>query len=796
MKKILLLIALFPAFSFAQDVAELIKLYYNKLPAERIHIHFDKDAYVAGETIWFKSYLQTGLTGDTISTSLFLELSDPNGRVIQIKTLPIAESTTHGNFDLPDSLRSGYYTLRAYTSWMLNFEEDFLYNKKIYIYNSHSPIPNNSREEIFDVGFFPEGGSMIADIVNYVAVKATNGNGYPVDLTGTIFDSKGNSITDMKTTHDGMGRFIILPAAGETYTAEVKFSNGKIAKLTLPAAKEKGIVMHVDENPQGKRITIQKSEGEPDGDITLVGRLADNVAFVRKIHLEKKPALLILPVKDLSSGILMITLLDKDFRPLVERLTFVNNNDYLQSANLDADTLQKNRRALNVFTFSIPDSLEGNYSVAVTDNDKAPASGIAEDIVSRFLLTSYLRGYIHNPRYYFKNNDKGTKDALDLVMMTNGWRKINWEQIRSAHYPAPAYTPLSFITISGKVLTENKKQPVKEGMLNFIYRSLKDSSAGVSTAFIDAEGRFELPSLIFSDTATFVYNLNTKKKSKQIVNLVLDRNTIRPSNPYLAPINIIGQELSDSLKQKMKKIQDDLQDYSAFLAKAVTLKEIKITGRKKTATQLVQERYTSGPFSGNFGRVVDLISNPVPGVTSLISFLRFNFPRIRIAGTTGNYEVQSSLVTSIMGPPQVVTVFFNEVQWDINAIDNIPIDEIAMIKYENNFALAPAGGPALIIYQKKPEDMTKPYSSVLPRFFFPGYSITREFYSPNYDMPDSRHAAPDTRSTLFWDPEILLDKEHMKHKIRFYNNDDCKNMRVIIEGVTAEGRFCRIEKVF
>lgn len=783
-------------FAGAQKAADLLRLYNEKLPVEKIYLHYDKDLYVPGETIWFKAYLMTGLTIDTVSSSIFVELSDPSGKIILKQALPILESTATGNFDLPDSMKSGNYSIRAYTTWMLNFEDEFLYHRNIYIYNSESSFPLPAKPDAYTVNFFPESGNIIADVVNYVGMKATDAFGYPVEFSGSLVDSKGNSITDLKTTHDGMGKFTLLAAEGEIYYADIKFNNGKVAKVQLPAVKNKGLTIHIDEVTTGKRIVISRAEASGKTDLILVGQIGNNVVIEKEVTLEKESVLLSLPTRELPSGILQLTLLDKDLHPILERLTFVNSDDYSVPSGLTADTFNITRRAKNVFTFTVPDTVEGNYSVAVTDYDKVPVGSDREDIISRFLLSSGLRGYIHNPAYYFSNNDKKTKDALDLVMMTNGWRRINWEQVISKYYPEPAYKPLPYISISGKAFAENGKDPVTSGDLNFIYKVKGDSTINYTSAAIDNEGHFILDPMIFSDTAAMIYNLNIKKKSKRNVRVVLDRKTIWPSNPYLPTTHFSENEVPDSLKQKMKRIQDDLKNYSAFIAKAVMLKEIKITGRKKNPTQAVVDRYSSGPFNSNSSRVMDLVTNPVPYGMSLITFLRANFPRIIISGGAGNYQVQSSMVTSIMGPRQAVTVYFDEIETDINFIDNLPMDEIALVKYESQFVLSPANGPALMIYQKKPEDMKGAYSSVLPKFYFPGYHVTREFYSPNYSMPDERHSAPDVRTTLFWDPNILLDKSQQQQKISFYNSDNCKKIRIILEGVTADGRLCRIEKVY
>src|SRR6266487_5114205 len=134
-----------------------------------------------------------------------------------------------------------------------------------------------------------------------------------------------------------------------------------------------------------------------------------------------------------------------------------------------------------------------------------------------------------------------------------------------------------------------------------------------------------------------------------------------------------------------------------------------------------------------------------------------------------------------MGGRQPVTVYFDEVETDINYIDN-PISEIALIKYVERFPMAGNNGPAIFIYSKKIEDLARTSGSYVNKFTFPGYSVIKEFYAPDYSMRDAKTDAPDVRTTLYWNPEISLDKNKQKETFRFYNSDECHKMKVIIEG--------------
>src|SRR5262249_35099862 len=82
-----------PAISIAQSIDSMMNVYAENFPQEKIHVHFDKNVYNPGETIWFKSYLYTGADPSLISKNFYAEFSDANGNLIQKKIAPLYEST-------------------------------------------------------------------------------------------------------------------------------------------------------------------------------------------------------------------------------------------------------------------------------------------------------------------------------------------------------------------------------------------------------------------------------------------------------------------------------------------------------------------------------------------------------------------------------------------------------------------------------------------------------------------------------------------------------------------------------
>src|SRR5882757_8534647 len=203
------LIFLLPCLSYSQKLDSMMNVYANSYPQEKVHVHFDKNMYNPGETIWFKAYIFTGADPSPFSRNFYTELSGADGKILERKISPIMESTSAGSYDLPKTLKSRHLHFRAYTTWMTNFDTAFYYEKDIRIYDKKADsgitaVPRQAR-----IQFFPEGGDLIAGLESQVAFKANDQYGLPVTVKkGSIQDGKGKELTVFNSEHDGMGKFL------------------------------------------------------------------------------------------------------------------------------------------------------------------------------------------------------------------------------------------------------------------------------------------------------------------------------------------------------------------------------------------------------------------------------------------------------------------------------------------------------------------------------------------------------------------------------------------------------------
>ena len=500
----------------------------------------------------------------------------------------------------------------------------------------------------------------------------------------------------------------------------------------------------------------------------------------------------IFPVDRLPAGIVQITVFDKYQQPVAERLIFVNQQDYFFITDLNPASIDLRKRKKNVIQVDVPDSLSCNLSLSVTDADLNPISEGGSDIFSTLLLTSDIKGYVHNPRYYFSSDADSIARHLDLVMLTNGWRRFKWEEAINFHFPTIRYKPENFLTIEGKVYGIPKGSLINRELNGIL--EVKNKNKQIVTAPVAPDGTFSIPGLIFYDTAHLYYQFNndkdkrlTSRASIELSNNLVSKRIMLSSGP--------GKTTTASedslLIQKNQQASDRFNADREFEQKIKVLATVDIKAKQKTKKQLMDEEYSSGFFRG--GDDVTFIVEDDP--SAVASFSVLNYLQSRVAGLDIKLGSGQPTLNWRGGIP---TIFLNEVQNDVQSIQDIPMSDVAMIKvFRPPFFGAIGGGTggAIAVYLKKGAQRNGNIKG-LEFSGIEGYTNLKEFYSPDYSKADQSISQEDIRTTLYWNPFVVTDKEHRKVLLHFYNNDISKKIKVTIEGVNQQGKLTRIEKVF
>jgi len=782
----------------AQNIDSLLGIFKQADPQEKLYIHFDKGYYSPGETIWFKAYIFDGLDHAEGVKNFYAELIDEGGNVISRLTAPVGESSAAGSFALAPNFSKNLIYFRAYTTAMLNGDTNFLYVKPIRIIIAAknkkimAPLP-------VSISFLPEGGDMVAESASVLAFKATDANGLPVNAKGYIKAADGTRLGDFVTVHDGMGWFKIVPKQGQNYTAVWKDAAGREYNTPLPAVKPQGVSLQVSDAADGKKFIIQRSEGVPEDEkaLRIIAFMNQQLVYYAKVNLASNTLTSgMIPIKQLPSGILQIAVFDKNFKPLAERVAFVNNHDYEFDADAWIPALNKNKRGLNTLEVQISDTFRTNLSLSVTDADLNVPTPNEDNIISHLLLTADLRGKIANPYYYFFSTSDSASIYLDLVMLTNGWRRYKWDSVFAAKPPVNRLKESNYLSIDGKLIGMQAGRFSPDTKLTGILQT-KDSVKSFISLPVNRKGEVLEEGFIFYDFAKLYFQFNDKK-------LVFDKSLLHVDNGlYKSPDQLLldednrktGLELDTNLVAKNLKNASDENKVAIMRArkeKEQVLQEVIVKGKVKSNEQKMDEKYASGMFSGGDAHNFDVMNDPFAAGSINI----FNYLQGKVAGLQISTSGSTPSLTWRGGTP---VFYLDEIQTDVSFIQNLNMNDVAYVKVFSPGqvgVISSSGGGAIAIYTKKGGDRTSDDKSKgLGYVQIAGYTPVKQFYSPDYATASSLNDLPDLRTTIYWAPYILLDKTKKRAKIQFYNSDITKRFRIVLEGINANDKLTRVEKV-
>ena len=462
---------------------------------EKVYVHTDNSTYFVGDTLWYKAYVSRAdnLKPTNYSKLLYVELLTPDGYLVERQRVVVNQTgQATGQFVLVDSLYSGFYEVRAYTRWQLNFnvtEKDYtrddalkfygkdnardffrnwegLYSRVIPVYQkprekgdyverymAHRPKTRVLKDkEFLTMSFYPEGGQLIEGVSCNLAFELMDNHGERFDLEGTLSDG-----SKIKTQRLGMGQVMITPTAAPL---KATFAwKGKDYTFTLPKAQQQGVALKYD--VEKKTVKVSAKGIKPAAYAVLCrGQLQ---CFERMTTQTVD-----LSAKELATGVNEIIIYDDNAQPLASRLFFVNNHDFgkmidiqltSKGSEIARNTTIEPYAPIDIEVRGVNDTAlaEGRVglSLAIRDAQTDERGYDNGNIMTDMLLSSELRGFIAYPAYYFESNDAQHLSDLDLLMKVQGWRRYKRvEKLR--------YLPERMLTFEGCVYTVPEEAGIME----------------------------------------------------------------------------------------------------------------------------------------------------------------------------------------------------------------------------------------------------------------------------------------------------------------------------------------------
>ncbi|HSV87817.1 MAG TPA: Plug domain-containing protein [Bacteroidales bacterium] len=758
---------------YSDPIPRQLARFQGGLQPQKLFIHFDKEHYVAGETIWLKGYLveATEHLPHSSSANVYLELWNVRGEKVRELIFQPSYGHFYGYIDIDPDIPDGNYVIRAYTDHMLNLGESFLFHKYFYISNPNfaNAIDDDTRKFNRDfnqaleamnqnimVQFFPEGGNIIAGLESVVAVKVTDqaGNGYKV--TGAIKDGAGKTLIEFETNHAGIGMFSLKPLPETQYIAHFDDGHQKLISKPLPYVYEHGFALKADIENGLLKVTVSHSPEtlQPLPSSLIAQTRGETVFYKPDIYLGP-PQEIQIPLSNFPTGITHLTLFSNDLKPVAERLLFVNHDDQIYF-DINARILRSgDAHVLNIEVLATDlegNPIEGNFSVAVQYGGVGERTH-HENIFTYLLMNSELKGLVTDPVKYFDHREDQTGNMLDYLLLTHTWQRFSWEEVFIPSGRELTFFPSYGANISGRLTTGGQ---VQTGVGNVeVQMRLVENPSVTSTTITNAEGNFSFRDVSIAEGA-LVEIIPPMLAGRQIPEITL--NTTARSDQGVGPVIFVPNVYT--LPKKITERGSSWRRPRAERSERETPMSVQLFGAPDQTIYInPDEHYT---------RVIDILRDKAKGLTVSPS----GFIMIRGASSIMHQSQPLFFVDGI----ESQAAFLGTHPRDIERIEIFRSASAAV------FGARGAAG-ALVAYTRKHTFESEQTAQNI--FSVSGIHEPRKFFQETEKPIVFNEIYP--VKTAFWEPMLVTDKNG-KASFRFSTLPGVTQYRIVIQGVGNNGK--------
>ena len=455
-----------------RPLVERLRAFGRTIPQEKVYVHMDNTCYQLGDTIWFTAYTRRTDTGrpSDVSGLLYVELYGQEGYLVERKLVQMHDGQGEGFFALDRLIQyAGLYELRAYTRWQLNWggydrkhspwaftwfeskeQERAYFRDYAKLYSRVFPVydrPKEPGEFTRDVTLrgkrryfrrdrdkheltltlFPEGGTLVTGLPCRMAFEAAWDDGQWVD--GWLHYGQDSA----RVVNRGRGTITFTPSGKKKQKVTFVTADGKKAQAYLPQADTLGVALRMEQTGGGWTARIATSPNLPARNLALTlmheGR---TMAFSRLETLKAGTDGWQFEISDSlldGSGVYQLTVFDRRGYVYADRLFFARNGSDMEPT-LAIQGLKPEYAPYEPVSLRVKArQAGGSVSLTVRDDNMRDFLYDNGSILTEMLLASEIRGFVPNPGWYFERDDEERRTALDLLMMTQGWRRFRWQDM-------------------------------------------------------------------------------------------------------------------------------------------------------------------------------------------------------------------------------------------------------------------------------------------------------------------------------------------------------------------------------
>lgn len=814
-----------------KELKRKLDLFNEQFPAERVYAQTDRTDYLPGQELWFSAYLlnESNLKPSDISSIIKTELLNNSGEPVALKEWITTDGRASGNFTIPNDIASGTYLFRAYTAWQYNMPGSKIFETPIVIQQPGQVLRLSDATTLPaatpSIEFYPEGGDLVVGLQSRVAFQIPSGLGI---RKGHIVDENGSAVSTFSANADGQGIFTFTPQDGKQYFAT---ANGISVRLPLPAAYPNGFVLEVL-GQEGNFVKVNIRSTQKDV-VALAAQLRGTMYYGAEHSIEPGDNYIKIPVQGLPAGVLHLSLFDAEGVGHAERLVFVNKNKKLNiSIKTDKNNYLPREKVTAQITVTDDKGRPVKTTLSLTAVDDLLAHTQNTNILSALLLEPDLGGVANHAGYLFDPANKNADQQLDLLLMTQGWRRFTWKEVYYDQRQPLAINPENAV-LQGKVIDVVSRKPIKGVKIT----GPKGSGISTETA---ADGSFSIANLDLSQLReldlSYKVGLMTMVINHYQNDLVIEfggdaRKVYQPQansgqHPILtgklkAPkgsaiagqvLNAYGDGVANATvtvvnaNGKTQQTQTDAQGYYLIATENPGNNKVLVSAPGYAGYQNPVVKTDANQFSMldvllNYHVDMNMLSahfssHEADTFANRYSFLAGKFnpsytsPAVDPAQPVFTPDIRTPLRDGVTAYyVEGMKMKYNEpLMLPVTAIGHMQVfDNGIPAKFDgsNNVVEVTTGvGNGLTGTLKAPEDR--------PTGFNVRYAQPREYPKTQYGVRERSDDRTDLRSTIYWNGNIATDAAG-KATVEFYTSDDLSAFRMIAEGIGANSQPGRTE---
>lgn len=772
--------------------------YYS---TEKTYLHLSRNIFIPGENLFFTGYLMNSSDHSKLPEShyIYVELLDSDCVVSRVMVKRDGRRFP-GHIEIPPDIKTGEYIIRGYTNRMKDIPPEYMFYSKIHIMDGENHSDKARANDSTMIRFYPESGRYLINKLSVLAFKTNR-----AELSGELYNTQGELITNIKTEHDGMGVFRFTPETDTRYF--IKTQKNEI--FPLPNPESDGGVIHLGNSPNKINISaVFVGEQMPDSIYLMVhnNSYIYSMQPLEKVSDGEYQKQIIIQKESLPHGINHATLVTGTGKVLAERLFFIYREDarIRVDCKLDKETYSTREKitASIQLTNHKGSPVCGEFSVSVLDGNFTNYTQ-EDNIESYMLLSSEIKGRINNPEFYFNNHIplNYRNRFMDLLMLVQGWRYYDTEAILCKNINCATekeYTQ----SLRGKV---NKIPNNKRGEYSLI--AISNESRHI--AEIDKDGNFVIKGLDFPNHTTFLLNVTGSSGTsvyKQIECFenppakLIDYDSLY--NTYAAVENKgEGNDHSEDIKPLFLNMitENTLRTNLADNFRTDTLEELVINADRYYRPQANLSPYGQAFEKNQVKERVELQRNDSKPLTDYLletypSFTRGDHNKIlstRSGSIKQSVSLGSQSVSTQAGKSEVVLYIDGikqETASELTPYSVRDVETLVVLRGNDGALYQSTWGVILIALRKGGREIHRNIPSTAVTYQPLGWQLPIKFFEAIYDGSQKNNLPSDYRTTIFWRPSERTNENGVA-EFSFYSTDYKNPCMLRIEGVSDTGEY-------